>query len=116
MFTVVTSTIVTLFFLDVDSVANARGLSVAGLLLLILNMAFVLLIAVMVLLAAKGNIQKYSRWAFARAKSTAKVPQRMVVKLTSIKSGSNSYRRSIDLAQAASTSSDTALFQSAPSH
>ncbi len=71
LFTVVATTLGTLYFVDTDKLANSQGLDAVGVLLLILNASFVLLMLILVLVAARHDIKRHIDWTMEKAKAVA---------------------------------------------
>lgn len=110
LFTVVATVVGIVYFTDPRDVASSAGLDAAGVLLLILNIMFVLLMAALVLRAGKGSIRKYLNLAAALVKSKSVVLSKVPSNIR--RSGparSMSRARAVSLDRAASPSQDVAL-------
>ena len=110
LFTVLATTLGVVFLEDPEGVASTAGLNVLGILLLVLNVAFVLLMAALILMASRGTIKKYLGVASAQVKSKKALVSKLSSRARQL--GSTSNARAISLDRAASPSQDVALVHS----
>ncbi len=69
LFTVTATTLGTLYLVDADNIADTQGLNVVGVLLLILNATFAVLMALLIMAAARQSLKKYAAWAYNAVKT-----------------------------------------------
>ena len=106
LFTVLITVIGILYFQDPNKLASTAGLNAVGVGLLILNAAFVLLCAALVMHAARKTIKKY----ILKAKSQVRSKSGLLRKLSARgPTRTMSKARAISLIRAASPSQDIAL-------
>lgn len=67
LFTVTATTLGTLYLIDTEDVASPQGLNALGVLLLILNASFVIIMASLILLAARQSIRRCGEWVLDKA-------------------------------------------------
>ena len=110
LLTVVVTTTGTLWFTDDSNVASTRGLDAAGILLLILNVACVLLMAVFIVLAARGNIKKYSLIVLTHVKTKSAMSRSSMAQVLQAQTSRREQRSPRD--QLSNSGSGAALFTS----
>lgn len=59
----------TLHLVHADNIVDTQGLNAVGVLLLILNVTFAVLMALLILAAARKSMKKYAAWAYDTAKT-----------------------------------------------
>ena len=106
------TTLGVVYFEDPTGVASAAGLNALSILLLVLNVAFVLLMAALILMASRGTIKKYLGVASAQVKSKRALVSKLSSRAMQLGSNSNASARAISLDRAASPSQDVALVDS----
>lgn len=73
LFTVVATATGCLYFLDQDDVAKDKGLTAAGWLLLILNIVFVVVAALLIMKRGRETVRKWASWGQHKGAAVLKI-------------------------------------------